>query len=172
MEHITAVLKIALLQTQFILFLFAFFFFSLPNALIFFFFFFHTSLRSKMSKEEKACQLIYQLAASLQLSVLLGLHGWGCGTVGLNQLLWLPVCHGSGYMAVKHRGTGWQRRYHGYYIVVTPEVLNLYAEQALDHTAKRIKRCLEVRVKEFMSIWVGLTWRHTELDLCSLTTNI
>lgn len=44
---------------------------------------FRTSLRREMSNGEKACQLIYQLAARVQLSVLSGWKAvglWGCGT--------------------------------------------------------------------------------------------
>lgn len=74
MEHITGLLKIALLQSQFIFFFILSFSLSLfPNAPIFSLF--RTSLRREMSNGAKACQLIYQLAARAQLSMLSGLSG-------------------------------------------------------------------------------------------------
>lgn len=48
---------------------------------------FCTSLRREMSNGEKACQLIYQLAAHVQLSMLSGLSG--CGAEGLGPDPWL-----------------------------------------------------------------------------------
>ena len=87
-------------------FLSVFLSFSLPNAPIFSPF--RTSLRREMSNGEKACQLIYQLAARVQLPVLSGLSGWGCGTEGLRSGPWLSVClsvcHGSCHMAVELGG--------------------------------------------------------------------
>lgn len=100
MEHITGLLKIALLQSQFIFFSFRLSLF-LPSKCSYLFPLFRTSLRREMSNGEKACQLIYQLAARVQFSVLSGLTGWGCGTMGLSQHPWLSVCYGPCYMAMK-----------------------------------------------------------------------
>lgn len=41
--------------------------------------------RREMSNGEKACQLIYQLAAHVQPSVVSRLKGWGCGAAGPRQ---------------------------------------------------------------------------------------
>lgn len=61
MERITGLLKIATLQSQFIFFFLSFSLF--PFLMFLFFPLFLTSLRREMSNGEKACQLIYQVAA-------------------------------------------------------------------------------------------------------------
>lgn len=88
MEHVTGVLKIAVLQSVHF-FLSIFFSFPLPNIPIFLFFF--PSPRRGMNNGEKACQLIYQLGAHVQPSMLSGLTDWGSETEGPGPGLWLSV---------------------------------------------------------------------------------
>lgn len=71
------------------------------------------SPRREISNGEEACQLIYQLAAHVQPSVVSRLKDWGCGTARQRQLSWLArwlahwlaSCEGSGPRA---HGTRWK----------------------------------------------------------------
>lgn len=94
-----------------------------------------------MSNREKACQLIYQLAAHVQLSILSGLSGWGCGAEGLGPG---PYCLSVMVLAIwpwtlgdRVKMNEWSVftgscRHRGHHLLVRPGVLNLRAKLAAD----------------------------------------
>lgn len=151
MEHITGVLKIALLQSQFIFF---FPYFSLSAILMLLFFsLFRTSLRKEMSNGEKACQLIYQPMCSS-----LCYQGWAAEAVG-PRALWLDPFLSVTVLAIWLQSFGdrvkmneqsvfmGSCRNHGHRLLVRPGVLNLWAKLATD-TVLRERIYHEVRMDE------------------------